>query len=86
MPTYIGPEQPEARDRCEGACSATHLLKVTSNNSYTLRNCKVVYVFATSTKPTTIIGHDPGVPPHAKGKINKIIVQSAMLHGMETVP
>ena len=29
---------------------------------------------------------DKIVPPHVKGKIHKIIVQSAMLYGMETVP
>ena len=26
------------------------------------------------------------LPPHVKGKIHKMIVQPAMLHGMETVP
>ena len=29
---------------------------------------------------------DKRVPPHVKGKINKMIVQPAMLYGMETVP
>ena len=29
---------------------------------------------------------DKRVPPHVKGKIHKMIVQSAMLYGMETVP
>ena len=29
---------------------------------------------------------DKRVPPHVKGKIHKIIVQPAMLYGMETVP
>ena len=29
---------------------------------------------------------DNRVPPHVKGKINKMIVQPAMLYGMETVP
>ena len=29
---------------------------------------------------------DKRVPPHVKGKIHKMIVQPAMLHGMETVP
>ena len=29
---------------------------------------------------------DKIVPPHVKGKIHKMIVQSAMLYGMETVP
>ena len=29
---------------------------------------------------------DKRVPPHAKGKIHKMIVQPAMLYGMETVP
>ena len=29
---------------------------------------------------------DKRVPPHVKGKIQKMIVQPAMLYGMETVP
>ena len=29
---------------------------------------------------------DKRVPPHVKGKINKMIVQPAMVYGMETVP
>ena len=29
---------------------------------------------------------DNTAPPHVKGKIDKMIVQSAMLYGMETVP
>ena len=29
---------------------------------------------------------DKRVPPHVKGKIHKMIVQPAMLYGMETVP
>ena len=29
---------------------------------------------------------DKRVPPHVKGKIHKLIVQPAMLYGMETVP
>ena len=29
---------------------------------------------------------DKIVPPHVKGKIHKMIVQPAMLYGMETVP
>ena len=29
---------------------------------------------------------DKRVPPHVKGKIHKMIVQSVMMYGMETVP
>ena len=29
---------------------------------------------------------DKRIPPHVKGKIHKLIVQPAMLYGMETVP
>ena len=37
-------------------------------------------------KDVRVLQCDKSIPPHVKGKIHKMIVQPAMLYGMETVP
>ena len=39
-----------------------------------------------NSRKTSGVLRDKRVPPHVKGKIHKMIVQPAMLYGMETVP